>query len=288
MMAAVHRLVLAGDAPELAPYFPSVGGMEPPGRAGDVFIGVVERLPGRIREHLRLPIQTNEVGRCRALVGGFLTFASESGMPFRILELGASAGLNLRWDDYRYEGSSCSWGPIDSPVRLPWRISDGSPPLDAAVRVVGRRGCDLMPIDPGSEAGRLRLLSFAWADQLERFERLRVALEWAPRTPAPVDTAEAGAWLEPHLAGVTVGIGTVVFQSIVRQFLSTRQRTRIERIIERAGDRATAGAPLAWLRMEAGSEPQRHEVRMTMWPGGRDRLLAVTDLFGESVTWLGR
>ena len=62
----------------------------------------------------------------------------------RVLELGASAGLNLNWDRFRYERSAAAFGPPDSPVRLPLA---GTPP--PALRIVARRGCDAAPLDPG-------------------------------------------------------------------------------------------------------------------------------------------
>ena len=64
------------------------------------------------------PVQTNEVGRCAALVGGFLTVAARTGLPLRLCEVGTSAGLNLRFDHYRYESDGRGWGPSPSPVRL--------------------------------------------------------------------------------------------------------------------------------------------------------------------------
>jgi hypothetical protein len=48
-------------------------------------------------------------------VGAFLLLARETGMPLRILEVGASAGLLLRWDHYR----DCWWFPGMFDVRPP-------------------------------------------------------------------------------------------------------------------------------------------------------------------------
>ena len=48
--------------------------------------------------------QTNEVGRCTALLPGLCPIASqyEWGEPLSLLDLGTSAGLNLLFDDYGY------------------------------------------------------------------------------------------------------------------------------------------------------------------------------------------
>jgi hypothetical protein len=40
------------------------------------------------------------------LIGGFLRVAAMTRRPLRLLEVGSSAGLNLRWDHYRYEGAT--------------------------------------------------------------------------------------------------------------------------------------------------------------------------------------
>ena len=48
--------------------------------------------------------QTNEVGRCSALLPGLCLIASQYGWhePLSLLDLGTSAGLNLLFDDYAY------------------------------------------------------------------------------------------------------------------------------------------------------------------------------------------
>jgi hypothetical protein len=55
--------------------------------------------------------------------------------------------------------------------------------------------------------------------------------------------------------------------------------------MEEAGERASGSAPFAWLRMEAGPGLLT-EVRLTQWPGGRERLLATAGYHGEPVRWL--
>jgi len=104
LMGSVHRLVLSGRAAELAPFFPSAAiaaGSSPAAGAPDVeaarpaFLAVVDGLPDEIAVLLEHPIQTNEVGRAAAMVGGFLEVA-RLGLPLRLAEIGASAGLNLR------------------------------------------------------------------------------------------------------------------------------------------------------------------------------------------------
>src|SRR5439155_230813 len=74
--------------------------------------------------------------------------------PLVIIELGASAGLNLMWDQYRYEyEGDASCGPSDATVviRSAFR-GDRRPRLpERAPAVVGRVGVDLVPIDVRDE-----------------------------------------------------------------------------------------------------------------------------------------
>jgi hypothetical protein len=243
-----------------------------------------------LRELLERPVQTNEVGRCAALVGGLLLVARETGLPLRLLEVGSSGGLNLRWDHYRYEAPGAAWGDAGSPVCFAGAIVEGTPPFDIQPMIVERRGCDLAPVDPCSDEGRLTLMSYLWADQQVRLALLEGALEVARRVPAVVDAADASDWLGLHLGEAPGSVATVVFHSIVLQYLTSAGRERLYRVLEEAGRLATAAAPLAWLRMEpsrAAVEPgSGMDVRLTVWPGGAERVVAVASPHGPPVRWL--
>ncbi|MDP9226705.1 MAG: DUF2332 domain-containing protein [Actinomycetota bacterium] len=285
LMGAVHRIVLRGDAPELAAHYRSVGGTKGPDGAWEPFRRVLLAHADVLRDEVRQPVQTNEVGRAAALVGGFLVVAHGSGLPLRVLELGASAGLNLRWDRYSYEARGQRWGPENSPVRLCDFATPPTPPFGVQATVAERRGCDRNPLDPTTEEGRLTLLSFVWADQVWRVRRLRAALDVARRFPAAVDRANAPEWLEQQLSRDSSGLATVVFHSIMMQYLDEGDRDRICKILESAGAAASASAPLAWLRMEPAGD--HTDVRLTMWPGGRERLIARSGYHGAPVEWIG-
>jgi hypothetical protein len=297
-MAAMHRLVLTGRAPELARHFPSAGGGAGAGAGGDTIGGdpwpafrqALAEHGDEIRSLLDLPCQTNEVGRSVALLGGFLLVARETGLPLALAEIGASAGLNLRWDRYRYKTVGSSWGDPHSPVVFPDAFADSHPRFDVQVKVRERRGCDLAPLDPSSPEDRLTLLSSVWADQLDRIRRLDGALAVAAKIPAVVDRTEATEWLARRLSDTRPGNATVVFHSIVEVYLAPEHRARIRELLEDAGARATRTAPLAWLRFEhAWDSPLglECEVTLTRWPGGARRVLATALPHGPPVRWVG-
>jgi hypothetical protein len=236
-----------------------------------------------IRALLDRPVQTNEVGRCAALLPGFLAAAERTGLPLRLLEVGASAGLNLRWDRYGYEADRFTWGDLDSPVRIEFELS-GEVPGAPPVEVAERRGCDSSPIDPCSEEGRLTLEAFVWPDQVARLRRLRAALDAAEQLPIEVERASAAGWIDDRIGEAREGATTVLFHSIVMQYLPDAERIEFERIVRAAGEAADESSPLAWLRMEPAGE--RAEVRLTYWPGGEDRLLARVGYHGDPVQLL--
>lgn len=274
----MNKLVLTGREPELAETYRK----ERPQEAGERLRDVLVRNAVELRESLERPVQTNEVGRCAALAFGFLAVAEETGLPLRLLEVGAGAGLNLRWDLYRYEGPGFDWGPADSPVRLAVEL-DGAPApaLPIEVEVAERRGCDASPIDPSTPAGRLALLAYIWPDQRERIARMEAALRVAAELPIAVERESAAAWAERVLAEPAPGRATVIYHSIVSQYLSDSERATLFDGIRTAGERASAEAPLAWLRMEPADD--RANLELTLWPGGADRLLARVGYHGSPI-----
>jgi hypothetical protein len=282
LLASVHRLVLDSRAPELARFYPSCGGVAERDGLFEAFLATVEANVQELRSLVRQPIQTNEVARSAALFGGFLQFALETGRPLRLLELGASAGLNLRWDQYRYDCGMLGWGNPTSPVRLQWR--EGSPPLGIHPAIVERTGSDLRPIDPCTDEGKLSLMSYIWPDQVSRMDRLRAALSIAPKVPAPVEEADALEWLECKLQTRQPDVATVVFHSLFTQQLSRLKRRQLYDAVVGAGGKATTSSPLAWLQMERGGKG-RAFVRLISWPGGHMRLIARATLHGDHVSW---
>ena len=280
-VASVHRIVLDGGAPALAALYPSAGGTET-GDPVPAFLAAVEEHRDRIAGEMHLGVQTNEVGRAASLVGGFHAVSAAHGLPLRILEVGASAGLLLRWDRYGYAGGGRRWGAGDG-VRFeePWT---GEPPaFDDGLAVVQRAGCDLHPIDVGTAEGVTKLRGFLWPDQTDRRARLDAAIEVARRHPATLEQADAGEWVAERLADPTPGVATVVYHSIVLQYLPRPTFELMRSSIEAAGDRATPDAPVCWLRMEPAGELA--DVRLRSWPGGEDEVLATTGYHGPPVTW---
>ncbi|MEO7980098.1 MAG: DUF2332 domain-containing protein [Sporichthyaceae bacterium] len=288
LMGGVHRLVLERRAPALALTFPSVGGTGDADAAWTALREVLEEHRDELREALRQAPQTNEVGRAAGLVGGLMHVVAERPAAVRLLEIGASAGLNLRADRFRIDlAGGRSVGPASSPVVLAdvWRGS--VPPVDVGLMVVERAGCDSAPVDVGSTGGRLVLTSYVWPDQVDRLARLRGAFEVAAAVPARLDRAGAADWLDQ--VDLRDGTTTVLWHSIMWQYLDRAERDRAAARIEQLGDTATADAGFAHLALEPlrRTPDSVYEVLLTLrvWPGAEERTLGVSRGHGIPTTW---
>ncbi|GAA4373365.1 DUF2332 domain-containing protein [Nocardioides caricicola] len=165
--------------------------------------------------------QTNEVGRLATLVPAF---AVASPGPIGLIEVGASAGLNLFPDRYSY-----SWGgadPVGSGPLLSASV-EGNPPLPTAVpEVAWRGGIDLNPLDVTDEDQMGWLAMLVWPEHETRREQLLRAVEVA-RTDPPV--LVRGDLLDelPALVDQASEHGTVVvFHSAVIAYLTGEDRAR--------------------------------------------------------------
>ena len=283
LAAALHALALSGSAPALAACYPPSAPTMEQLRAG--VLGAVREHQTAIRAFLSSPPQTNEVGRSGVLVGGFLQIAEETGLPLRLLEIGASAGLNAIWDRYYYRLGAAAWGDPQSPVRIAPTWEGPSPPIDAPIRVIERLACDIAPVNLEDPAQRLRLRAYVWADQRERLSRLEGAIDLARAYGPGVERADAADWVGTKLRDPGAGSATVLYHSIMWQYMPPATQADIRASLEHAGARATSVAPLAWLRFEPLDSVYQPELRLTSWPGARDIRLAVAHPHGSSVSW---
>jgi hypothetical protein len=279
LTGGLHALVRRGDAPGLAACYP------PKPTPGDEALWAA--LAPVLAEPDLLPWlesapQTNEVGRSAVLMAGLLVVAERFGQPVELLELGASAGLNLVLDRYGYDLGGVGAGDARSPLRLEPQWA-GPPPPAAPVTVARRRGVDLHPLDARRDGDRL--LAYVWPDQARRLAQLEAALAIAAADPPEVEPGDAAEWLEARLAEPReAGVTRVVLHSIAFQYFPEEAKRRIERALAEAGAAAAAEGPLAWLRYEHDGG-ERISLRLRTWPG-EESLLAHGHPHGSKVEWL--
>lgn len=281
MNGALHALARRGAPQYLAELYR---------REHEDFDGAVaaafSQADGYIADWIRQAPQTNEVARAAAIMAALMAAPLDRPMPFELLELGSSCGLNLNLDRYGYALGPVVAGDASSSVRIEpeWR---GAAPTDAPVSIVSARGVDLHPLDASDPAHRERLLAFAWADQPARTQRLENALHIAAAYPPRIDRGDATAWLADRLAEPQApGRCRVVMHTMVLQYMTDAERQEIFALLAAAGVRADADRPLLWISFEWTRDRRKVELRATIWPTGASRVLAHCHPYGDWLDWL--
>lgn len=290
MTGALHWLVRAGRAPVLAALYPPGKLPDDATLAAALAAAIADPASdAAIAEFLGSAPQTNEVGRAGALLPGLLVVASETGLPLSLVELGASAGLNLNMDRFCVDLGGVKLGDAACDVKIApaWT---GPPPPAATLRIIAREGVDLAPLDVAQDAVAERLLAFIWPDQPDRLARAAAAIGLARRWPPLLAAADAADWVERHLA-LAADAATVVYHSIAFQYFPAKAQQRIRDHLEALGITASRQAPLAWLRMEMDdpAQPGTPAIRLRLWQGGppQERLLGHAHAHGAFVRWNG-
>jgi hypothetical protein len=283
LLGGVHALALTGRAPDLAAYYPTTEGSFDPRRPDacwPAFRAAVATEMAWVRDWMTRPPQTNEVGRASLLITGLLQAVRSHPLPVRLFELGSSAGLNLRADHFRYTAENFAWGSEHSSVNLEpaWR---GVPPTwliqtaaeHPILTVVERRGCDPAPIDPLTPDGALALRAYVWPDQTHRSARLDGALRVAAEVPATVERIGAADFLTGlHTEPGTL---TVVWHSVMRQYVPSAEWTRVEGELDRLAASSTPEAAFAHISFEPRRVGAEHRFQLAVRLGtSKEEILA--------------
>ena len=269
---ALHALHLNGD-PVLAPVYP------PHAASDDALWQAVNRAlqdhADTIDRFINSSPQTNEVRRASALIGAAHVIAQRFPNPMRLSELGASAGLNLNWDQFALQIGDTQFGPAKPALTLTPDWSGPLPPK-AAPQIIERRGVDLSPV---TDATRLR--AYLWSDQPHRLTLTDAALALPA---APVDQGDAVDWLAPrlhHMSGQT----HMIYTTIAWQYFPAAKQAEGLAKIEAAGATATTDTPLAFVQMENDGVGPGALLTLRLWPGDLNLTLGRVDFHGRWVDW---
>lgn len=280
LASGLHALVLTQRDPDLVAAYP-------PHTVTD---GVLKDSVGTalatheafLLDWITSPPQTNEVRRSAVLIAGAHHLAVLTGAQRLCLsELGASAGLNLMFDRYALHAGVARLGPGPAALTLnpTW---NGAAPVSAEFDVNDRRGVDLNPLDPHNPDHALRLRSYLWADQTHRIALTDAAIK---ANDVVVDRGDAIDWLAHRLNTAPERSLHMIFHTIAWQYFPKDAQAKGTDLIETAGGRATADAPLAWLRMEADEDTRGASVSARVWPGDHHIQLGRVDFHGRWVDW---
>ncbi|MBC5823238.1 MAG: DUF2332 domain-containing protein [Candidatus Eremiobacteraeota bacterium] len=291
LFAAVHYLLLAGGGEEpLARFYADVTPrVSDPESAYPLFREFCLRHSDAIRGLVnnRL-VQTNEVSRCSALLPAFAIALRRQGKrSIGLVEIGASAGLNLLWDRYHYDyGAGLTFGPSDSSVRLHCRLKGRNIPRlpDTMPAVSARVGIDLNPIDVFDDDSILWLKALIWPEHESRRRTFAAAVALARRRRLDVVRGDACDGLAGILRTIPGDAFPCVFHTMVMNQLSPDSQQRLDDVLtSEAKHRDLAVASIVWTPKE-----QTPRVLLTQFHnGGPDRaVLARCSPHGEWLEWL--
>lgn len=282
LTGGLHALARRGDEAVLTRFYQSGAG-----DADSAFSAALSGHDGWLSTWLDSPPQTNEVMRSGPLMAGLMEATARTGMPIDLLELGASAGLNLNLDRFSYDLGGMAAGIPVSPVRImPEWV--GAMPADAKPEICARAGVDQRPVDVRDDEAAERLIAYVWPDQKARLARIEAAIGIARAHPPEVVAEDAGSWIEARLRETQAeGTQRIVMHSVFWQYVARETRNRIYAAIHEAGKAATAVRPFGWLKFEPVDEKGMMALKLRLWPTGDDLHLADCHPHGASVRWRG-
>lgn len=207
LFGAVHYLLLQDNNKyhPLTEYYPTLGGSN--SKITDIFPLFKQFCQNNRTELISIiqtrRVQTNEIRRCALFIPGYeIVSQLNQRQPLSVIEIGASAGLNLNFDLYWYKYSNDSKvGLKSSNVELTCEIrGNTSPPIPKKLPVIATKiGIDLNPLDITNNEDKLWLQALIWPEHVERFEILDKAINIAQSNPPKILKGDGLALLDQAL-----------------------------------------------------------------------------------------
>lgn len=284
LFGAVHQLLLDGVTDPLAAYYPSVVGARArpvdadTGRAFTRFcLAHADRIAAILATRL---VQTNHVQRSLVTRLGLALLRSATAAPVCVVEVGCSAGLNLRADRYAFsvgdstvgagepasggrwsprggDGTVGAGGPASGGRRTPRGgsrvhirvdVSDGRllPDLDRLPVVADVVGVDLDPPDLTDPEDRAWLRALVWPENAHQATLLAEAMRVVADDPPRVlrgDVADIGAEVA---ASLPAGLPRLVVHTATRIHVPVDRRPAFDAGVAAFG----ADGPMLHLALE--------------------------------------
>lgn len=230
LFAAVKLLLGEHPGDPLARYYPHLTDRpEDPRGAGRAFREFVLSNRAHIADiGATRYTQTNECRRATALLPGIWAGDHDD---FHLIDIGASAGLNLVLDRYRYRWDGKQWG--DSALLLEAELR-GADPSPRPITVRRRIGIDLNPLSPQDPDDRAWLEALVWPEDRARLQRLRAALDIAAAATLEMVHGDAADLLGDVLGGLPAGEPAVVMDSFTINQFSPQQVSALDEAVAAA------------------------------------------------------
>lgn len=242
------------------------------------------------RTVLERSTQTNEPQRCATLLPALARIAEEAGGPLALVEVGASAGLCLFPDRYRYDwGAAGRLGDTADPV-LRCAVAGPMPVPRRMPEVAWRGGSDLNPLDVLDHDAVRWLRTLIWPEQEHRRRQLDAAIAVAAVAPPWILRGDLLETLDEVIDRAAPHGTVVVLHSAVIAYLDPASRRRFAdrmrhlveqgsvRWVSNEGDRVLPG--ITGTVRGAGRPTERFVL------GIDGRAVALTHGHGASLTWL--
>jgi hypothetical protein len=259
----VHELLLRGAPHPLRAYYPSVVGAatRDPAGAGPLLIDFCRRYRAELVALIETRlVQTNVVRRVVALRFALWAIGRSCRQPVHLIEVGASAGILLLVDRYRYLIGDREFGDPDAVVAVDsqWRGRQPPPDLDDVRPIASRIGIDLNPVDVTDADDRRWLRALVWPEDLAEAALLDATLDEVAKDPPTIITGDAIDICPALGRDLPPGEPRVVFHSATRMHVPVERRIEFDRAIDSIG----ADGPLYHVWLEPPSAPHHP------YPGG--------------------
>ena len=241
LFGAVQYLLLKGVEHPLGAHYPILSGPEPPpGPAFPPFRAFCLEHREAVGELVATRrTQTQVVRRCTCLLPAFGLVHREVGAPLALIDVGASAGLNLNFDRYAYRylqagSENLRWGREEARVQLEADLrGPGIPPVPPReIPVASRDGIDLNPIDLADPDEVLWLRALIWPEHVERHAQLVDAAAELKASPISLHRGDATRDLPHLLDRVPADVALVVYSTIAMYQVPREGQRRITEALE--------------------------------------------------------
>lgn len=226
-------------------------------------------------------VQTNEVRRCALLLPAF----AQLPQPLALIEVGASAGLNLLWNQYHYQYSDGRrWGNLDSGVTLTceWRGPVRPPLPQEPAQVTTRLGLDMNPIDLQNAEDVAWLRALIWPELTERARLLENAVAVAQAARPTVWRGDAVQLLPQAFAQAPTNVTVCVWHSFtLNQFTPEARAAFTAQLATMAAQR-----PLYKIGLEWGVDCAQLSISTFTAGAEHSTLLARCNPHGAWIEWL--
>ncbi|WP_280232232.1 DUF2332 family protein, partial [Nocardia cyriacigeorgica] len=263
LLQAVNHRALSGLEPDVARWHTVLGGQ--PAHTDAELHTMAEDVLRAIREHaselapfLLRGTQINDPARSRLLLPVEILAARITGLPLRVFSIGACGMLDARAHLYRYQFAGNEYGNPEAATVIDDRWSGRPDQVDQIRNLLGVwpnvievAGADLDPLQADNIEDQRRLAAGFVGTDNDAVRRIQTSFIDAQRAgDTPIDQESALTWLPRRLAEDRRGSATIVWDSMLRRYLTPEQNAELDASITRAGAAATPQNPLIYAKYE--------------------------------------